>query len=51
MLAARQRVGRRCAGFSGGDGLDAQVITLQRLRAAEAGSLAAEAPLAARAGR
>ncbi len=47
MLAARQRVGRRCAGFSASDGLDAQVITLQRLRAAEAGSLAAEAALLA----
>lgn len=47
MLAARQRVGQRCAGFTPSDGLSAQVITLQRLRAAEAGSVAAEAALLA----
>ncbi|WDS37959.1 hypothetical protein [Pseudoxanthomonas sp.] len=47
MLAARGRVAQRCAGFSSTDGLGAQAVTLQRLRAAEAGSLAAEAALLA----
>lgn len=47
MLAARGRVAQRCAGFSSNDGLGAPAITLQRLRAAEAGSLAAEAALLA----
>lgn len=47
MLAARGRVAQRCAGFSSSDGLDVQAVTLQRLRAAEAGSLAAEAALLA----
>jgi hypothetical protein len=47
MLAARGRVSQRCAGFSADDGLGAQAVTLQRLRAAESGSLAAEAALLA----
>lgn len=47
MLAARGRVASKCAGFSSSDGLGAQAVTLQRLRAAEAGSLAAEAALLA----
>jgi hypothetical protein len=47
MLAARGRVSQRCTGFSANDGLGAQAVTLQRLRAAEAGSLAAEAALLA----
>ncbi|SEL49750.1 hypothetical protein SAMN05428989_1781 [Pseudoxanthomonas sp. GM95] len=47
MLAARGRVAQRCAGFSADDGLGAPLVTLQRLRAAEAGSLAAEAALLA----
>jgi hypothetical protein len=47
MLVARGRVSQRCTGFSANDGLGAQAVTLQRLRAAEAGSLAAEAALLA----
>lgn len=47
MLDARTRVADRCAGFTAADGLSAQAIVLQRIRAAQAGSLAAEAALLA----
>lgn len=47
LLAARERVGRRCAGFAPSDGLGAQAVQQQRLRAAQAGNLAAEAALLA----
>lgn len=47
MLDARTRVADRCAGFTAADGLSAQAIALQRIRAAQAGSLAAEAALLA----
>lgn len=47
LVRARGQVAQRCAGFSADDGLGLQVVTLQRLRAAEAGSLAAEAALLA----
>ncbi len=47
MAAARDRVGRRCAGFAPTDGLTAQAVLRQRDRAARAGSLAAEAALLA----
>ncbi|MFC6840178.1 hypothetical protein [Xanthomonas theicola] len=47
MIAARARVGVRCAGFVPGDGLTRQAILAQRLRAARGGSLAAEAALLA----
>lgn len=47
MLAARMRVADRCAGFTAADGLNAQAVLLQRTRAAQAGSLAAEAALLA----
>lgn len=47
MLAARERVGRRCARFVPGDDLSPQRIDGKRRQAAEAGSLAAEASLLA----
>lgn len=47
MLAARTRVADRCAGFTATDGLNVRAILLQRIRAAQAGSLAAEAALLA----
>jgi hypothetical protein len=45
MVAARARVGRRCAGFVPGDGLTRQAIVAQRVQAARGGNLAAEAAL------
>lgn len=47
MAAARERVSRRCARFTPADGLSAAVVQETRLRAALAGSLAAEAALLA----
>ena len=47
MRAARDRVAHRCRQFVPGDGLGAGLVILQRLEAAEAGSLAAEAGLLA----
>lgn len=47
MVAARERVSRRCARFAPEDRLDYQTILLRRTQAAEAGSLAAEAALLA----
>jgi hypothetical protein len=45
MVLARERVARRCAGFVASDGLGRQLILTQRLLAAKAGNLAAEAAL------
>lgn len=45
MVSARERVGRRCAGFAAADGLNRDAILLRRRGAAAAGSLAAEASL------
>ena len=47
MIDARDRVAHRCRQFVPGDGLGAGLVVLQRLEAAEAGSLAAEAGLLA----
>lgn len=47
MARARERVGHRCRQFTPGDGLGRELVVLQRLEAAEAGSLAAEASLLA----
>jgi len=47
MVAARARVGQRCAGFVPGDGLTRQAIIAQRVQAARGGNLAAEAALLA----
>lgn len=47
MIAARERVARRCRQFVPGDGLGAGLVIVKRLEAAEAGSLAAEASLLA----
>src|SRR5690554_2563460 len=47
MLRARERVGHRCRQFVPGDRLGRDLVILQRLEAAEAGSLAAEASLLA----
>ncbi|MCD0279958.1 hypothetical protein JWH04_13585 [Xanthomonas melonis] len=47
MHAARERVAQRCAGFAPHDGLSPRLVAQQRLRAARAGSLAAEAGLLA----
>ncbi|MBB3821277.1 hypothetical protein FHT03_000670 [Xanthomonas arboricola] len=47
MHAARDRVAQRCAGFAPSDGLSPRLVAQQRLRAARAGSLAAEAALLA----
>ncbi|MBN6152616.1 hypothetical protein JR065_19975 [Xanthomonas sp. AmX2] len=47
MAQARERVGRRCAGFVPGDGLTRQAIVAQRVQAARGGNLAAEAALLA----
>ena len=47
MVAARDRVAHRCRQFVPADGLGAGLVILQRLEAAEAGSLAAEAGLLA----
>ncbi|MDR6674176.1 hypothetical protein J2Y70_002798 [Xanthomonas translucens] len=47
MVAARARVGSRCAGFVPGDGLTRQAIVAQRVQAARGGNLAAEAALLA----
>lgn len=47
MIAARDRVAHRCRQFVPADGLGAGLVILQRLEAAEAGSLAAEAALLA----
>ncbi|PPU75693.1 MULTISPECIES: hypothetical protein [Xanthomonas] len=47
MQAARLRVAQRCAGFAPRDGLGPRLVAQQRLRAARAGSLAAEAGLLA----
>lgn len=47
MLAARARLASRCAGFTPQDGLSAPRVLAQRLQAARAGSLAAEAALLA----
>src|SRR5690606_33115431 len=44
---ARNRVAHRCRQFVPGDGLGPGLVVLQRLEAAEAGSLAAEAGLLA----
>ncbi|MGE8215180.1 hypothetical protein D3C87_197950 [compost metagenome] len=45
MVQARERVARRCGGFVSSDGLGRQLILAQRLQAAKAGNLAAEASL------
>jgi len=45
MVQARERVARRCDGFVSSDGLGRQLILTQRLQAAKAGNLAAEASL------
>lgn len=45
MLAARERIGRRCAGFAPGDGVGQDAILAQRRQAARGGSVAAEAAL------
>lgn len=47
MLAARQRVQQRCGRFAPEDGFSLPGIITQRVRAAQAGSLAAEASLLA----
>ncbi|MDH5824904.1 hypothetical protein QFW77_18210 [Luteimonas sp. RD2P54] len=47
MVAARERVSRRCGRFGPRDGLEPTMILVQRREAAEAGSLAAEAALLA----
>lgn len=47
MLAARERVGQRCARFVPGDNLSLQRIDDKRQQAADAGNLAAEASLLA----
>src|SRR5690606_8763570 len=47
MIAARERVASRCRRFAPVDGLDAGLVIVKRLEAAEAGSLAAEAALLA----
>jgi hypothetical protein len=47
MVQARERVARRCSGFVASDGLGRQLILTQRLLAAKAGNLAAEASLLA----
>lgn len=44
---ARARVAHRCRQFGPGDGLGRELVVLQRVEAAEAGSLAAEASLLA----
>lgn len=45
MVAARERVARRCARFVPQDELTPRMVVLKRIEAAEAGSLAAEAAL------
>ncbi len=45
MVQARERVARRCAGFVSSDGLGRSLILTQRILAARAGNLAAEAAL------
>jgi hypothetical protein len=45
MVQARERVARRCAGFVSSDGLGRSLILTQRMLAARAGNLAAEAAL------
>lgn len=45
MVQARERVARRCAGFVSSDGLGRSLILSQRIVAARAGNLAAEAAL------
>ncbi|MBT2767828.1 hypothetical protein J7J08_09265 [Stenotrophomonas sp. ISL-67] len=45
MVLARERVARRCAGFVSSDGLGRSLILTQRVLAARAGNLAAEAAL------
>ncbi|WP_256776659.1 MULTISPECIES: hypothetical protein [unclassified Stenotrophomonas] len=45
MVQARERVARRCGGFVSSDGLGRQLILAQRVQAAKAGNLAAEASL------
>ncbi|UNK51010.1 hypothetical protein MNR01_08465 [Lysobacter sp. S4-A87] len=47
MVAARERIGRRCARFVPQDDLSPRMIVAKRVEAAEAGSLAAEASLMA----
>lgn len=47
LVAARERIGRRCAGFAPQDALDRDAILARRTAAAKAGSLAAEASLLA----
>jgi hypothetical protein len=47
MVRARQRIGRRCAGFTAADRLTPAVVRQLRDRAARAGSLPAEAALLA----
>ena len=47
MLLARQRMAHSCGGFTAADGLSAQQVMQQRLLAAKAGNLAAEAALLA----
>lgn len=47
LVAARERVGGRCSGFTAADGLGRTLTLNQRRQAAEAGNLAAEAALLA----
>lgn len=47
LIAARERVGRSCAGFSAADGLGSALMLQQRRTSADAGNLAAEASLLA----
>ena len=47
LLAARQRVGRRCAGFAAAEPPGRRVLLQRRQQAAQAGNLAAEAALLA----
>lgn len=47
MVAARQRVGQRCARFVPQDEITPRLVFLKRMEAAQAGSLAAEASLLA----
>ncbi len=47
IVQARERVARRCGGFVAADGLGRRLILTQRLQAAQAGNLAAEAALMA----
>lgn len=47
LIAARQRVGQRCAGFTAADQLGRPLLLQQRRQAAKAGNLAAEAALLA----